>query len=372
MSGRILVLVLLCACNKYGGSSVDFSADATVIRSELHKEVFTPTVNTNRKLDILLVVDNSGSMMDEQENLAGKLDPLLKEVKDSDWQIAITTTDARDCVTKIITASNKNEFASTIRGLGTDGSGDEIAVWKIIQALQGNCIHDDSGGSEDTILWERALQLQDEGVLFAENDVLRDTQLPPGKSARDVSSCARRQQWLREDSTLAILIVSDEDHNCNKYYMCSLTDLYFYLNSIRTLHATARLYGLLDIDTQDDSMGHGAYSTVVLPGARKFLNWQDNHGESLFDHYASINDKDYTETLQKISRSISAAMQNTFILKHTHDEHKLDIKINYDNNSRVLNANEYTLEDKTLRILSTLPANTSQIEVSYTYNPDKS
>ena len=69
---------------------------------------------------------------------------------------------------KIITAANKNEFASAIRGLGTDGSGDEIAVWKIIQALQGNCIRDDSGGSEDTILWERALQLQDEGVLFAE------------------------------------------------------------------------------------------------------------------------------------------------------------------------------------------------------------
>ena len=119
---------------------------------------------------------------------------------------------------------------------------------------------------------------------------------------------------LREDSTLAILIVSDEDHNCNKYYMCSLTDLYFYLNSIRTLHATARVYGLLDIDTQDESMGRGSFGAmIVLPGARKFLNWQDNNGESLFDHYASINDKDYTETLQKISRSIHAAMQNTFI-----------------------------------------------------------
>ena len=249
---RILVLVLLAACNKYSGGSVDFSADATIIRSELHKEIFTPTVNTNRKLDILLVVDNSGSMMDEQENLAGKLDPLLEAVRDSDWQIAVTTTDARDCVTKIITAANKSAFASTIRGLGTDGSGDEIAVWKIIQALQGNCIRDDSGGSEDTILWERALQLQDEGVLFAENDVLRETKLPHGKSARDVSSCSRRKPWLREDSTLAILIVSDEDHNCNKHYMCSLTDLYFYLNSIRTLHATQHEYMACSTSTQQD------------------------------------------------------------------------------------------------------------------------
>ena len=38
----VLVLVLLAACNKYGSGSVDFSADATIIKSKLHEEVFYP------------------------------------------------------------------------------------------------------------------------------------------------------------------------------------------------------------------------------------------------------------------------------------------------------------------------------------------
>ncbi len=368
MNMRCAILMFLLACNKYDGGAIGFSADAEVIRSEEHTEVFTPAVDRGRKLDILLVVDNSGSMLEEQENLAGKLDSLLEKVSGSDWQIAITTTDTRDCVVKIITPANKDEFATTVRGLGTDGSGDEMAVWQILQALQGNCIRDDSGGSEETILMEKALQLRTDGVLFAENDEIRAMQLPPGHDARDVSSCERRRTWLRNDSTLAILLVSDEDHNCSEHYMCGLTDLYFYLNSIRTLHATARLYGLLDIDTKDDGKGSG---WATLPGAQKFLQWQDGNGESLFDHYASINDNDYSETLQKISRSISSAMQSTFILKHTHDGRKFTIKVSYGNDSRVLAENEYILDDKTLRIVTTLPANTSRIEVLYTHNPDR-
>ncbi len=369
---RYIVLMLLLACNKYPGGTSGFSADAEFIRSEAHTEVFTPSVDIERKLDILLVVDNSGSMLDEQENLAGKLDRLLEEVKDSDWQIAITTTDARDCVAKIITPANKDEFAATVRGLGTDGSGDEMAVWKVIQALQGNCVHDDSGGSENTILWEKALQLQEEGVLFAESDDIRTMQLPHGKDARDVSSCGRRRGWLRDNSTLAILLVSDEDHNCNEHYMCGLTDLYFYLNSIRTLHATARLYGLLDIDTRDNANGKMSNPNIAtLPGANKFLQWKDGDGEPLFEHYASINADDYTETLQRISRSIYTAMQSSFILKHVHDGRKFEIKITYGDDSRVLEENEYVLENKTLRIITTLPANTSRIEVLYTHNPDQ-
>ena len=370
---RYLLFILLWACNnQYPGGASGFSADAEYIRSETHTEVFTPSVDIERKLDILLVVDNSGSMLDEQENLAGKLDRLLEEVGDSDWQIAITTTDSRDCVVKIITPANKDEFATTVRGLGIDGSGDEMTVWKVIQALQGNCVRDDSGGSENTILWEKALQLQEKGVLFAENDAIRDMRLPSGKDARDVSSCGRRRSWLRENSTLAILLVSDEDHKCNEHYMCGLTDLYFYLNSIRTLHATARLYGLLDIDTRDSGSGWFSNQTLAtLPGARKFLEWRDGDGESLFEHFDSINADDYSETLQKISRSISTAMQSSFILKHSHDGRKFAVKVSYGDESRVLKEDEYVLDDKTVRIVATLPANTSRIEVRYTHNPDQ-
>ena len=40
--------------------------------------------------------------------LSDKLDVLLGEVKDNDWQIALTTTDPRDCPHTIISAATPN------------------------------------------------------------------------------------------------------------------------------------------------------------------------------------------------------------------------------------------------------------------------
>ncbi|MCX6124784.1 MAG: hypothetical protein NTV34_08550, partial [Proteobacteria bacterium] len=69
-------------------------------------------VSARGVLDLLVVVDNSGSMAEEQNNLSQKLKPLMSAVKDSDWQIAVTTTDPDDrCVTSLI---KKNDlFAET-------------------------------------------------------------------------------------------------------------------------------------------------------------------------------------------------------------------------------------------------------------------
>src|SRR5690606_4392624 len=47
-------------------------------------------------LDLLVVVDNSGTMIEEQTNLSTKLAPLLSHIDKSDWQIAVTTTDPSD------------------------------------------------------------------------------------------------------------------------------------------------------------------------------------------------------------------------------------------------------------------------------------
>lgn len=49
-----------------------------------------------KKLDILVVVDNSGSMAEEQEKLGQKIDSFLSTLYDIDWQLAITTTDVSD------------------------------------------------------------------------------------------------------------------------------------------------------------------------------------------------------------------------------------------------------------------------------------
>lgn len=120
---------------------------------------------TNTKLDIMVVIDNSSSMAEEQENLSTKLNPLLEEVADSDWQIAVVTTDPTDtCLRTLIKKGDANYYSKFRRAVtaGTGGTHIERGLLQAVRGLKG-C----SSGS-----------------------------------------------WIRDDSALAILIVSDED-NCS-------------------------------------------------------------------------------------------------------------------------------------------------------------
>jgi hypothetical protein len=52
-------------------------------------------VRSNNAVDVLFVVDNSGSMSQEQAGIGNKINGFLNKIKDLDWQIALTTTDSR-------------------------------------------------------------------------------------------------------------------------------------------------------------------------------------------------------------------------------------------------------------------------------------
>lgn len=50
-------------------------------------------ITSNNKVDILMIIDNSGSMAYEQRNMAQRMSTFMEQVKDLDYKIAITTTD---------------------------------------------------------------------------------------------------------------------------------------------------------------------------------------------------------------------------------------------------------------------------------------
>lgn len=50
-------------------------------------------IKAESQVDILFVVDNSGSMAEEQVGLSNKINGFMNIVKDLDWQVALTTTD---------------------------------------------------------------------------------------------------------------------------------------------------------------------------------------------------------------------------------------------------------------------------------------
>ena len=100
---------------------------------------------TGSKLDILWVIDNSGSMGDEQKALGDNFEAFIKEFveKDIDFQMAVTTTDTsrnnagreyKDSIAKLTSTKLKEnksrfmqDFAEMVK-VGTRGSGYEKGI----------------------------------------------------------------------------------------------------------------------------------------------------------------------------------------------------------------------------------------------------
>lgn len=154
-------------------------------------------------LDILLVVDNSGSMAEEQRELAKRLDPLISQVQGSDWKIFLTTTDAgRGCSERVFSHNMpkvNNEFKKAIKGIGIQGSSNEQGIKKAVDLL--NC---------------------------------------------------KDSEMVRANSNIAVIIVSDED-NCSNGTECSDPSELNLLNALvspphqRKLGDSAKVYGIFDV-----------------------------------------------------------------------------------------------------------------------------
>lgn len=51
------------------------------------------TVNETKKVDVVVIIDNSGSMQTEQQNMAARFSSFITELKGLDWNLGVMTTD---------------------------------------------------------------------------------------------------------------------------------------------------------------------------------------------------------------------------------------------------------------------------------------
>ncbi|MBN2798316.1 MAG: hypothetical protein JXX28_04150 [Deltaproteobacteria bacterium] len=140
-TSSLLPLALLGACSQDYG-----------YQEHLRTDVFRQ--NLERAVDLLIVIDNSGSMIEEQESLARNFDALIAsfEAANVSWQIGVATTDVD----------------GPTRGLLVGGD-DEVV-------LRG------PSGELDRVVWDRswgfqagvALQLDPEHASTADNDHLEN------------------------------------------------------------------------------------------------------------------------------------------------------------------------------------------------------
>ena len=178
-------------------------------------------------------------------------------------------------------------------------------------------------------------------------------------SLRGLPACSQPDSadtfWLQEDSMLAILIITDEDHQCSPAVTneeCDPEHLYNFLRVAgRTLNLTTKVYGLLNPEETS-----------------KFLGWTDSAGESIFTRHEPL-DTDYDSLLTDISQQLSSGMQFNFDLTKRHNGEASEIVIYFGDDERILDQGEYGFIDDKLIIIGQIPANTDKIKATYSYQP---
>jgi len=249
-------------------------------------------------LDIQVVIDNSLSMKEEQANLATKLAPLIRDIEQSDWRINVVTTDpaqitANVCSRALVRRGDANGAAvfSTGVSAGTSGSG-----------------------------YEQGFRLAVHGL------------------------ACQTTPWVRPNSSLAVLIVSDED-NCsdrgkdcpNQAYAKSEYLLNYLTSTGRTLNRDARVYGLIKIPGSTNcttALTVGTYyqSAITASGGRS----------------GSICDRDYSSFLAAMSRDLVTLLKAEFTLTDTPNPGSLKLYVN----NALQSADSYELMGKTVRFMT--------------------
>lgn len=246
--------------------------------SQVNKiEHFQQESSARGMLDILVVIDTSQSMKEEQTNLSTKMMPLLSYVQNADWKIGVVTTDpAAGCLRGLIKKGDPQASAHFSQAInaGIDGSGNERGILQAVNGLKGEC---NAEGS-----------------------------------------------WLRSNSTVAVLIVSDED-NCSNGTGCgsepwaSSNYLIDYLASIRQVGTNARVYGLAWQPSRSQSACRTAYYKANI-----YADAISRTGGTM----GSICDGDYTNTLQAISLDLSVLLNTQFALSFEPASSGLKVYVN--------------------------------------------
>ncbi|MAX67884.1 MAG: hypothetical protein CME66_13185 [Halobacteriovoraceae bacterium] len=162
-----------------GGDDASDEDDTTNIVLNEQDDEFTQN-DTGAKLDILWVIDNSGSMRDEQEALGRNFDAFIQQFveKNIDFKMAITTTDT-----------------------SRNNAGRE---WKDSMAAL----------TSDNLAANKDLFLRDFARLV--NVGTRGSGREKGIQASEVFAERYGNSWLREDAYFTIVYVSDEEDQSHK------------------------------------------------------------------------------------------------------------------------------------------------------------
>lgn len=102
------------------------------------------------QIDVVFIVDNSGSMQEEQVELAKKISSFIQEINHLDWRLSVITTDLKVNSPVGLTNFGFNSFKldkgdysyyqaqailAQLIGVGTGGSGNEVGIRSLVSQI---------------------------------------------------------------------------------------------------------------------------------------------------------------------------------------------------------------------------------------------
>jgi hypothetical protein len=301
-----------------------------------NSEVFFQTPS-DRRVDILVVVDNSGSMVQEQTNMGSRFNSFISGLNDVDWQIGITTTD--------VSTGPYGIKGSLLPLVGLAGQ-------KILHKNQTNA---------DYIFKNTIQRSETQNCMDGYGDC------PSGNEQGLYASILAMEKrnadnsgFFRNGSDLAIVVLSDEDEMSNA--PAAATRAQNVIDKARSIWGTEKKVS--------------AYGVIVVPGDFSCLNQQrlqwggtGHYGTRVFDLaqltggvVGSVCDADYSGTLEAISQNVRDLIDSIELL---HPPIPESVKVTFQPNQ---NINWIVQGNKIL--FDVPPIENTRIDVEYLYEAE--
>lgn len=257
-----------------GGTGGDDPAEGNAV-PVVSEEIFHQNIGQRKKLDIVWIIDNSGSMSDEQDELGANFNSFIQDfiTKDVDFKMGITTTDAR----------------VAYKGLMVNGSDIKLTSEK---------------AQEDPVQFIKDFKkLVKVGTDGSGNE--------KGLEASEGFMDRYAADFLRADAYLAVVVLSDEEDQSSKD-VAFYTD---YLKSFKSEAGLVKVYSIVDVNLTNSGFG-------VTTGFERYAQASQNTAGVVSDIRA-----DFSTSLSAMGGSIINLL-DSFALSHTPIDGTLKVYIN--------------------------------------------
>ena len=325
-----------------GDATADIIAEGIIQSCEGGKtESFPIQASYRGRLDILVVIDSNRGTDARRAQAAERMRPLINKISASDYQVAIISGELDACIETLITKDTPNAVEALVSAIksGPTGSGQYVSM-KAITGLT--------------------------GVKYSQRN-------KTDHSVTDIGTCSNT--WIRDDSVVAIIIISGNEHLCCFPYACTMIDIEANLKKTGRLGNNTsqrklyRLYGLLNQEHE-----YTQQPPDHTQGDNWYVDWRDFEEYTisgtttrLADFVKSIDDPNYDDIFNNIANDLATSLGDIFTLAEIHDNNCASVSLTTNGTVQALIESEYEIIGKTLKIKRVLTTADTKVDISYSY-----